>query len=278
MRSRSPRPAPRYPGCRLQFSVSPEITDYYVNDGTPGQYTTAAGKTTNNGLIPATPMPSIQAILSAYTLAAGDTIFVDNGTYTLSTTIDLTSKNSGASASDAFTIIGPTTGAPAVLNRGNLNAGQDVFDILGAKYITIENLTLTGANVGIEIGGPSTGVQLLNDTVTKNADIGIEVDNLGTKSAVDGLLIEGDTISGNGLDTSLVNYGTNQVGVIVRQGNGGVQLINDQVFENNLAGLELVDGAVGAGISTVDGGAYTDRADCTAARATATEFMTRAPV
>ena len=42
----------------------------------------------------------------------------------------------------------------------------------------------------------------------------------------------------------------------MQQGNGGVQFLNDQVFENNVAGLVLMDGSDGAGTSTIDGGAY----------------------
>ena len=242
-----------------QFSVSPKITNYYVNDGTPGQYTTAPGGNSNNGLSPATPKLSIQALLTAYTLGAGDIIYVDGGTYTLTTNINLGSKNSGTSASDTFSIIGPTSGTPAVLSRGNLNSGVDVFDIQGGSYITIENLTITGANVGVELGGASAGVLLTNDTVTANSDIGIEIDfNSGTtKTAVTGLVIQNDVIDGNGLNVEDgTNYGSDQDGVLVRQGNGGVRIVNDQVYDNNQAGVYLADGDTGAGVSTVDGGAY----------------------
>ena len=242
-----------------QFSVSPKITNYYVNDGTPGQYTTAPGSNSNNGLSPATPKLSIQALLTAYTLGAGDIIYVDGGTYALTTNINLGAKDSGSSASDTFSIVGPTSGTPAVLSRGNLNAGVDVFDIQGGSYITIENLTITGANVGVEVGGASAGVLLTNDTVTANSDLGIEVDlnTGGTKTAVSGLTIQNDVIDGNGLDVEDgTYYGSDQDGVLVRQGNGGVRIINDQVYDNNQAGVYLADGATGAGISTIDGGAY----------------------
>jgi hypothetical protein len=234
------------------FSVTGQITDYYVSP---------TGSDANNGLSASTPKATIQGLLLAYTLGAGDVIFAASGTYTLTTSITLTATNSGTGPSDEFTIEGPASGPAAVFNRGNYTSGQDVFDIQAGSYITIEDLTVTGAYDGVEIGNGSTGVQLLNDVVTLNADVGILVDEntAGSTKAVNGLLVEDDTIDRNGLDGQTTLYtgtGNNQDGVLVNQGNGGVQFLNDQVFGNNAAGLDLVDGYLGAGASTVQGGAY----------------------
>ncbi len=70
-------------GLSAPFAVSARIHDYYVNDSSTAgdQYTTAVGDDANDGLTPATPKASIQGILAAYTLGAGDTILVDTGTY-----------------------------------------------------------------------------------------------------------------------------------------------------------------------------------------------------
>jgi hypothetical protein len=249
-------------GLSAVFTVTGRVTSYYVNAGTTGgEYTTAAGNDANSGLTPATPKASIQALLAAYTLGSGDTIYVDSGTYNLTSTINLTASESG-SATSSFTITGPTGNyAPAVLDRHNLNAGEYVFDLQGISHVTLQNLTITGANAGVEIGGKSSGVLLLNDTVTGNGDIGIEVAvNGGGATAVTGLVIETSSINGNGLDSpTSPDYGENQDGVLVRQGNGGVLFLNDQVFGNVNAGIYLVDGATGAGPSTIDGGAYFDQ-------------------
>ena len=94
-----------------------------------------------------------------------------------------------------------------------------------------------------------------------NADVGILVDtnSAGITKGVNGLIVEDDTITDNGLDNQSIypaNAGGNQDGVLVNEGNGGVQFINDQVFQNNNAGLYLAGGSYGAGASTVQGGAY----------------------
>ncbi len=232
------------------FTVSGRINDYYISP--------TGNDLTNNGLSAATPKASIQGLLSAYALGAGDIIHAASGTYAVTTNISLTGLNSGT-ATSPFIIEGPTSGPPAVLNRGNLTSGQDVFDLTGVNYVTIQDLTITGAFNGIEIGGPSTGVQILNDIITANSDTGILLDqNTGSLVAgVNGLVISNDIISGNGLDTPYGNYyGGNQSGVYVQLGNGGILFQNDQVFLNNKVGIDFVGGYGSTGTSTIQGGAY----------------------
>jgi Ca2+-binding RTX toxin-like protein len=243
------------------FIVSGQITKYYVNDSstTGDVYTTAVGNDTNNGLTAATPKATLQALLSAYSIAAGATIYVDTGVYGVTTNIVLTAANSGTGPANVLTIMGPGSGPGAVLNRGNPNTGQDVFSLQTASYITLENLTIQGANIGVELSGRSVGDTLLNDTIKGNGDAGVLVDvnNGGTATAVDGLVVQTSLIQGNGLDVPYgPNYGSNQSGVAVLQGNGAVQLLNDTVAGNNQYGVYFQDGYLGAGVSTIDGGAY----------------------
>ena len=76
MSSRFPASAPSVSGLSQTFTVSGKITDYYVSP---------TGSDGNNGLSPSTPKASIQGLLAAYTLGAGDTIFAASGTYTVTT-------------------------------------------------------------------------------------------------------------------------------------------------------------------------------------------------
>ena len=114
---------------------------YYVNDAsTAGDvFTTAAGNNANDGKSPATPMASLAALLAAYDLDAGDTIHVDTGTYALAGNIVLTAQDSGV------TITGPDSAA-TLLNRGT--ASGYVFALQNADDVTLENLSITGANHG----------------------------------------------------------------------------------------------------------------------------------
>ena len=60
-------------------------TRYYLNDNslTNGLYTTAVGNDANSGKTPALPMATLGGLLTKYAanFAAGDTIFIDAGTY-----------------------------------------------------------------------------------------------------------------------------------------------------------------------------------------------------
>jgi parallel beta-helix repeat protein len=78
---------------------------YYVNDSSThlDEWCTAAGSDTNDGLSPATPRATVQAVINTYALAAGDTVRIDTGSYALTSNILVTSSDSGdASAPVTF--------------------------------------------------------------------------------------------------------------------------------------------------------------------------------
>ncbi len=101
------------------FNVVPPISEFYVNDGdlTNDEYSTAVGNDANDGLTPATPKATLQAILATYDLGDGDTVFVDTGLYALDNNIAITADDAGVE------IRGPEDlgdlGYAAVLDRGN---------------------------------------------------------------------------------------------------------------------------------------------------------------
>ena len=67
------------------FTVGVQGNSYYVNDeSTVGDvYSNATGDNANSGTTPDDPMSSVNAVLSAYNLEPGDTIYVDSGYYQL---------------------------------------------------------------------------------------------------------------------------------------------------------------------------------------------------
>jgi len=215
---------------------------YYVNDGstTGDQYTTAVGNDANSGKSPDQPLASLAALLRAYPLAAGATVYVDTGVYALNTNITIPASESGTVAAP-ITITGPTlAGRAAVLNRGNTNAGAYVFDIEGASNLVIENLTIKGALDGVYIPA-GNAVQLIADTITGNAGNAVLSSSVGG-SAITGLVISNSTIFGN-----------LQEGIYLQSGEVGGLFSNDQVFGNGRTGL-VMNGAN----DTVLGGSFHD--------------------
>ena len=79
------------------FLLANAGTSYYVNDGSTvgDQYTTAVGNDANSGKSPDQPVASLGALLRAYSLHAGDTVYVDTGNYTLATDLTLGAADSG---------------------------------------------------------------------------------------------------------------------------------------------------------------------------------------
>ena len=182
------------------FTINGSVTSFYVNDNTldaSGDITTAVGNDANDGLTPATPKASIQALLQAYTLGAGDTIFVDAGTYNIAGNIILKAVNSGVTIEGYFNPAFPTYST--VINRGNGAAGSYVFDLQGASNVTLDHLSITGADIGIHAsnGAGSTGLTITNNQIYNNFDDEI---SLGTGN--DGATISGNNVYGQSAQNS----------------------------------------------------------------------------
>jgi parallel beta-helix repeat protein len=191
------------------FLIANSGTSFYVNDSsTVGDvYTTAVGNNANSGKSPGAPMASIEAVLNDYPLVAGDTIYVDNGTYTLFHNIDIPVADSGV------IIQGPSvSGTSAVLNRNSTGSNDYVFYLLPAvQNITLADLSITGAYFGINsplIEGTTTltsGITVENDQIYSNANHGIDT------GFTNNWTITGNVIHDNGFDGINLQSGTGTI-------------------------------------------------------------------
>ncbi|MHC4716150.1 MAG: right-handed parallel beta-helix repeat-containing protein, partial [Planctomycetota bacterium] len=151
--------------------------DYYVNipddpdAGLPGadnEYTTASGDNTNSGADPDHPMASLQAVLAAYDLDYGDTIWIDTGEYSLDTTVEIIAQDAGV------TIRGPEgPDHSAVLDRNNRN--WSAVNVRGAPDVTIMHVGLTGGNRGLWVGETSPRVTVDHVTAYDNKQSGVYI-------------------------------------------------------------------------------------------------------
>ncbi|RZL38827.1 MAG: hypothetical protein EOP35_04955, partial [Rubrivivax sp.] len=177
---------------------------YYVNDGATAndEYTTAQGDNANSGKDAAHPMASLSALLRAYDVGPGDTIFVDSGRYNLITNTTLTARESGVRIVGALHAV-------TEFNRGNTNGGQYAINIAGASDVTLENLKLSGGQWGVVLGDNSGAHRavLRNLEATGNTSGGIYVG-----SNVDDVLVTGNTVHDNGNSTGIqAQYATRVV-------------------------------------------------------------------
>jgi len=130
----------------VYFALRNEPLKFYVNDGsTNGDvYCTATGRVTNSGAVPGSPKDSIQAILDAYDLEAGDTVYVDTGLYGPTNSIVIGMFDEG-DAADRIVFQGSTNlvaGGTVLTNYG--------FEINAADYITLRHFEVRRANTAYQ--------------------------------------------------------------------------------------------------------------------------------
>ena len=232
-------------GTSQPFLLSNGGNNYYINDNSLAGdlYTTAVGNDANSGKSPDQPLGSLAALLRAYPIGPGDTIYVDAGNYTLKTNITLSAADSG-SASQPLVIAGPSIGSAAVFNRNNTTSGTDVFDLNGVSNHRDREPDARGRVRRRGSRQTAPALTLQNDVIAHNLNDGVDVPyNVG----VTNLTVKNSTIDNDG---SLV-YG---YGIYFGYNNSGILLQNDQVY--NILGIGLY--LNGAGNQTVQGGSYYD--------------------
>ena len=160
------------------LTITVPVRAYYVNipddsDASDNEYTTASGSAGNDGLSPATPVDSLQTLLSkSIPFRAGDLVFIDAGHYDSSSNIVLTAAQSGVILQGP---LDPTH--KAVLDRGNTADGSYVFELMDADQVTISHLFVTGGYAGIFMGpdADNDDVLITSNEITGNYDRGVVV-------------------------------------------------------------------------------------------------------
>ncbi len=225
------------------FEVTAPINIYYVNDGTVidgDDWTTAPGAPGNNGLTPATPKDSIEGVITQYDLQPGDIIRVDNGTYTVTSTIDVTNSDTGIIIEGYNDVSQPTR--YAILDRDN--TGQDVFDIQ-TDNVTLQHLHITGGRDGVRATN-ADNLTIENSFIYDNSRYGVHFDSSSSGGTVDSSEFDGNSsvqdygIFGLGTNVTVTNsefYGHRWDGIYI-SGDGGVVDTNVS-YSNSRHGIHL---------------------------------------
>lgn len=180
------------------FIFRPSPLKYYVNDETLAGdvYTTATGSAENKGYRPNSPMDSIARVLDRYSLSAGDTVYVDTGTYPLNRSIELSSLHSGTAA-EYVKFTGSTNaaagGSQLKWMPGVTNAA---FTLTSATYVELANLRLFGFTNGVFFGQFTSKCTLDNVDVENSYGTGVVVDQAKDVLLKHVAILNGDT---NGL-------------------------------------------------------------------------------
>ncbi|TVP79022.1 MAG: hypothetical protein EA353_07255, partial [Puniceicoccaceae bacterium] len=159
------------------FLIANDGNIYYVNNDSlvNGVHTVAIGNNANSGKSPDAPMASLGALFNAYSPSAGDIIYIDSGTYSVSREIVLTAAESGVTIIGAFDP--ENAEAVTTLDRGNLSSGSHILRLEGVEDLTVEHITFTGAHRAIfadEGGAP--GLTVRHAAFIENQDAGIRIE------------------------------------------------------------------------------------------------------
>ncbi len=225
---------------------------YYVNDANTNDtvYCTAPGDDANNGLTPATPKASLQAIIDAYALEPEDIVYVDSGLYFAGAPpIRIDQRDSGWS--NLFvTIQGSTNPASPTVFWGSSFGVEGIFSFDYAENIRLRDLTIRNANTGVVLN-ESTGCVFDNVRIENNRSVGVSLTKSNIRlvrsvlwknaSATGGVAVALSTasaaiencvvwghptpISGSGSDVSVTNSVLEAIGAngrIYNLGNGGI--------------------------------------------------------
>ena len=218
---------------------------YYLNDTSKVNdlFCTAIGNDANSGKTPAAPKLTWANLLTTYSanFGAGDTIFVDAGTYQEK---NLTSPKGGV----------VIMGAGITLTTVTKSGSDRHFMVINANNTVLENMKVTGfddngdngyAVQTLDIQPNITGVQIIN----------VQIDNSLASSSLGGYPIEvesGAQVVFNGGGATCNAYNQNEAGGGLHiAGTNTNVLINDYQFIAN--GNNTMNGEVGDALR-VDGG------------------------
>ena len=201
---------------------------YYVNDASVANdvYCTAVGSAANDGLSPATPKASVQAVLDIYDLEPGDTVFIDTGNYLLTSNLTVAGNDSG-SARGMVRLCGSTGRSGTVIDRGSSASGAAAIALDDpADYVCLENLQLTGGQDGLLVSCHARTYELRSCALYGNARYGLYSPTDHNSSTPPSLLLTGCRVYGNasGGVTATPASSTLTVERCSFSGNGGTAL------------------------------------------------------
>ena len=211
--------------------VATVVSNYYVNDTstTNDVYTTVVGNDANNGLSPASPKASLQALLDAVNLQPGDTVFIDTGVYSLSagvlidaldggvlndevlfqgsthrdgTTLDLQSSPGDVIRSEAAFVTLDRLSLTGAASGAGFSAHEN-----GAHHATIRNSRLYANEYGVHLDWGPDYAKIENNVIYDNTSTGVYAYGLG--SDAESTQIINNTIVGNAADGVYLDSRTN---------------------------------------------------------------------
>ena len=161
------------------------VFNFYVNDGNTGNdvYCSELGDNAQNGAASNAPKRSLQAILDAYALRGGDTVYVDTGNYQTNFTTVISCFDGGSqgnpvrirgsakgsvfgrisSTADTLAFQSPSVGGIPYgwvdLEHLQLNSGRYGLYLASGSNFMFRNMQFSGNQWGVYLGGNMSGLR-----------------------------------------------------------------------------------------------------------------------
>lgn len=165
----------------VPFTFRPRSLIYYVNDDNDlgDVYTTGLGAITNRGYVSNSPLPSIQAVLNRYPLAAGDEIRVDTGTYVLSNGVVFSVLHSGNSTNRVVVRGSPNHAAGGSVLIPSVPGEETAITFYGVTDMDLADFRLVGFSNGVAFVESATRCRALDLDVQSSSYAGIRMNMAG---------------------------------------------------------------------------------------------------
>ena len=152
--------------CDEMFALHVQPMNYYVNDDSVDGdvYCIAVGTNSNSGLSPAAPKADLHSVFETYVIGPGDTLWVDTGSYTNTSSLVIGRDSSGANGASVI-IQGSTNSAAGGSMLAGADYNQGVIDLQDVQWITLRDLIFAGRHGG---SYESHGVRLIR---TENCEL-----------------------------------------------------------------------------------------------------------
>lgn len=137
------------------FAVRNAPLSFFVNDvlSSNDVFCTVAGAPGNSGLLPSSPKDTINGLLGAYDTEGGDVLYIDAGTYSLTSDVTIIWSRGGDLNSGPLRIRGSTNYVAGGTRfvRGNITDGIG-FDV-HASFVDLRDIAVRNAFYGVRVDG-----------------------------------------------------------------------------------------------------------------------------
>jgi hypothetical protein len=232
--------------------VAASANTFYVNDASTAadSYTTAAGNNRHTGLTPQTPKATLRPLVLSYPMGSGDIVRVDTGGYVHAINLNLAGSalplDPRMNTVTDTSILGPTgPGQVATIDRANPFAGSTAVELVGAPNMTIRDLTVVGAGIGIRARDASSSLVASDLVLGGHGQDGMSIESLSHDAQLDRLVVSANARHGIVVDSRLVHlrdaavYDNGEIGVALRSV-GGAVLETSEIYQNE-RGIDVIN-------------------------------------